>query len=65
MIIAVPSHMHTYLGGIYGHVCIYVGNDTVIDNVGYVRTMPLIEWLDYYTTTHSPKWGWASYSNLG
>lgn len=25
MIVAVPSHTHTYMGGIYGHVCIYIG----------------------------------------
>ena len=25
MVIAVPSHMHNYMGRIYGHVCIYIG----------------------------------------
>lgn len=58
MIIAVPSHTHTYAGSIWGHICIYVGNNTVMDNIGRIRTMPLDEWLSYYTTTHSPKWGW-------
>lgn len=58
MIIAVPSHTHTYAGSIWGHICIYVGNNTVMDNIGCIRTMPLDEWLSYYTTTYSPKWGW-------
>ena len=58
MIIAVPSHTHTYAGSIWGHICIYVGNNTVMDNIGRIRTMPLDEWLSYYTTTYSPKWGW-------
>ena len=62
MIIAVPSHTHTYLGGIYGHICIYIGANTVMDNVGTVRTMSLTEWLNYYTTTYTPQWGW--YGNL-
>lgn len=59
MIVAIPSHTHTYLGGIYGHVCIYIGGGMIMDNVGYVRTMPLNDWLEYYTTTYSPKWGWC------
>ncbi|WP_302887215.1 hypothetical protein [uncultured Slackia sp.] len=58
MIIAVPSHTHTYAGSIWGHICIYVGNNTIMDNIGRIRTMPLDEWLSYYTTTYSPKWGW-------
>lgn len=58
MIIAVPSHTHTYAGSIWGHICIYVGNNTVMDNIGRIRTMPLEEWLSYYTTIYSPKWGW-------
>lgn len=60
MIVAIPSHTHTYLGGIYGHVCIYIGGGMIMDNVGYVRTMPLNDWLEYYTTTYSPKWGWCN-----
>ncbi len=60
MIVAVPSHTHTYMGGIYGHVCIYIGGGMVMDNTGYVRTMPLNEWLAHYTTTYSPRWGWCN-----
>ena len=58
MIIAVPSHTHTYAGSIWGHICIYVGNNTVMDNIGRIRTMPLDEWFSYYTAIYSPKWGW-------
>lgn len=60
MIVAIPSHTHTYLGGIYGHVCIYIGGGMIMDNVGYVRTMSLNDWLEYYTTTYGPKWGWCN-----
>lgn len=60
MIVAVPSHTHTYMGGIYGHVCIYIGGGMVMDNTGYVRTMPLNEWLAHYTTTYNPRWGWCN-----
>lgn len=58
MIIAVPSHSHTRLGKEYGHVCIYIGNGKIMDNVGYIRTMSLDKWLDHYDTTYTPKWGW-------
>ena len=62
MVIAVPSHMHTYMGRIYGHVCIYIGNNQVMDNVGHIRTLDMGYWLDYYSTTYKPKWGW--YDNI-
>ena len=62
MVIAVPSHMHTYMGRIYGHVCIYIGNNQVMDNVGHIRTLDMSYWLDYYSTTYKPKWGW--YDNI-
>ena len=62
MVIAVPSHIHTYMGRIYGHVCIYIGNNQVMDNVGNIRTLDMGYWLDYYSTTYKPKWGW--YDNV-
>lgn len=62
MVIAVPSHIHTYMGRIYGHVCIYIGNNQVMDNVGHIRTLGMGYWLDYYSTTYKPKWGW--YDNI-
>ena len=58
MVIAVPSHTHTYLGGIYGHICIYIGNGKVADNVGYIRVSDLSWWLDWYHTNSVPQWGW-------
>ena len=62
MVIAVPSHINTYMGRIYGHVCIYIGNNQVMDNVGHIRTLDMGYWLDYYSTTYKPKWGW--YDNI-
>ena len=62
MVIAVPSHIHTYMGRIYGHVCIYIGNNQVMDNVGHIRTLDMGYWLDYYSTTYKRKWGW--YDNV-
>ena len=38
MIIAVNSSPASAAGRIYGHIGIYVGNGTVMDNVGYVRS---------------------------
>ena len=62
MVIAVPSHTHTYMGSIYGHVCLYIGNNQVMDNVGQIRTLDMAYWLDYYSTSYKPKWGW--YDNV-
>ena len=62
MVIAVPSHTHTRMGSIYGHVCLYIGNNQVMDNVGRIRTLDMAYWLDYYSTSYKPKWGW--YDNL-
>ena len=62
MVIAVPSHTHTRMGSIYGHVCLYIGNNHVMDNVGQIRTLDMAYWLDYYSTSYKPKWGW--YDNV-
>jgi len=62
MVIAVPSHTHTRMGSIYGHVCLYIGNNQVMDNVGQIRTLDMAYWLDYYSTSYKPKWGW--YDNV-
>ena len=62
MVIAVPSHTHTYMGSIYGHVCLYIGDNQVMDNVGRIRTLDMAYWLDYYSTSYKPKWGW--YDNV-
>lgn len=62
MIVAVPSHNHTSAGSIWGHVAVYIGDGKVMDNVGWIRTMSLNDWLSYYGTTYTPKWGW--YRNI-
>lgn len=64
MIIAVPSHPHTSAGAIYGHVGIYVGNNTVRDNIGYIRDINVDSWISYYGVTTTPRWGWALGINL-
>ena len=58
MIIAVSSHSHTSAGRIYGHVGIYVGGSTVMDNVGYIRSIGVDSWISYFGTTVTPRWGW-------
>lgn len=58
MILATPSHSHTYLGGIYGHVAVYIGDGMVMDNVGTVRIIGLDWWISYYTNPYTVKWGY-------
>ena len=64
MIIAVPSHPHTSAGRIYGHVGISVGDYTVMDNIGYIRSISVDSWIAYYGLTSTPRWGWAKGINL-
>lgn len=64
MIIAVPSHPHTSAGRIYGHVGIYIGDNTVMDNIGYIRSISVDSWIAYYGLTSTPRWGWAKGINL-
>lgn len=59
MIVAVSSHPHTMAGRIYGHVGIYVGGGMVMDNIGYIRTIPLSQWISYYGGIVTPRWGWV------
>lgn len=59
MIIAVSTHNRTRAGRIYGHVGIYVGNGIVKDNIGYIRSMNVDDWIARYATTVTPRWGWA------
>ena len=65
MIIASPTHPHTSAGRIYGHVGIYVGNGTVMDNVGFIRSIGVDEWIAYYGVTVTPRWGWIGGWVLG
>lgn len=61
MIIAVS----TYSGGssagrTYGHVGIYIGNNTVMHNIGSIATQDLDSWISYYGNLVTPRWGWAA-----
>ena len=58
MIVAVSTYSRDYLGAIYGHVGIYIGDNTVMENIGSVATTNLDEWISYYGTTVTPRWGW-------
>ena len=58
MIIAVSSHGKTWAGSIWGHVGIYVGNGKLKDNIGYIRTISIFDWMDFYGDRVTPKWGW-------
>ena len=58
MIVAVSTHSHTSAGRIYGHIGIYIGNGIMMDNIGYIRTISVNEWIRYYSTTVTPRWGW-------
>lgn len=64
MIIAVSSHPHTQAGQIYGHVGVYVGGNTVMDNIGYIRSINVDQWIRYYGGIVTPRWGWANGINL-
>ncbi len=58
MVVAVAKHNHTYMGGIYGHIGVYVGNGQIMDNIGYIRTINFHEWTNWYGEVVPPKWGW-------
>ncbi len=60
MIIAVSTHSHTIAGSIWGHVGIYIGDNKVMQNIGYINTQDLDSWIRYYGTTVTPRWGWAN-----
>lgn len=42
----------------YGHIGIYLGNNTVMDNVGSIRTTTLDWWKSYYSKVTPVKCGW-------
>ncbi len=58
MIVAVSTHSGSAAGQIYGHIGIYVGGGTVMDNIGYIRSIDLGSWVSYYGDTVTPRWGW-------
>ena len=58
MIVAVSTHSHTTAGSIYGHIGIYIGGGLMMDNVGFIRTISVNEWINFYSTTVTARWGW-------
>ncbi len=51
------GHSRTTNGILYGHVGIYIGNNTVAHNVGSVTTTSLADWMNQYPYVG---WGWCS-----
>lgn len=64
MIVAVSTYSKNYAGRIYGHVGIYIGDNKIMENIGYINTNNLDSWISYYGDTVSPRWGWARGINL-
>lgn len=63
MVVAVPVHTGSTAGAKYGHIGIYIGDGMIMDNVGYVRTETLDEWISYYgshSNGNPVRWGYAS-----
>ena len=60
MVVAVPTHAGTAAGRIYGHVGIYMGDNTVRDYAGgSVRMVNLDTWIETYSTIVDVRWGWC------
>ena len=60
MLVAVPTHNKTYMGSLYGHVGIYMGNNIIRHSVTTgVEDMDLDKWLSFYGEVATPKWGWG------
>ena len=67
MIIAVGHHDNTYMGSIYGHIGIYIGDNKLMHNVGSIATTGVDDWINRWETRHtsSPaKWGWMGNADL-
>lgn len=59
MIVACPSAPYSSAAVIYGHVGIYLGNNTVRDNAsGRLRTSSLSAWVSEYSVTSTVRCGW-------
>lgn len=67
MIIAVDSWNGNEASRTYGHVGIYVGNNKVKDNIGYIDESTLDSWINHYQSwpvKHPVKWGWLGKADL-
>jgi cell wall-associated NlpC family hydrolase len=63
MMVAVRQHNMTSAGSIYGHVGIYIGNGQLMDNIGYIRTMSVYDWINTYNAhaiNCNVRWGWGA-----
>lgn len=63
MAVAIRQHSMTSAGQTYGHIGIYVGNGQIMDNIGYIRTEPVTQWInDYnaYAMGFPVRWGYAA-----
>lgn len=59
MVIRVSTHNLTKAGRLYGHIGLYIGNNTVRHlSAREVREMSLDKWIRTYGTTVTPVWGW-------
>lgn len=59
MIVATPSAPYSSAAIIYGHVGIYLGNNTVRDNAsGRLRTSNLSSWVSEYSVSATVRCGW-------
>ncbi|MBR2683637.1 MAG: hypothetical protein IKE22_10285 [Atopobiaceae bacterium] len=58
MIIAVSTYPTYSLGSIYGHVGIYIGGGLIMENIGYINTNTLDNWIESYSGSVTPRWGW-------
>lgn len=64
MIVAVSTYSKNTAGRIWGHVGIYIGDNRVMENIGYINTNSLDSWCQYYGDTVTPRWGWVFGRNL-
>ena len=58
MIVAVSTYPTGGLGAIYGHVGVYIGGGMVMENIGYINTTSLSNWVANYSGSVTPRWGW-------
>lgn len=50
-----------YMGSIYGHVGIYIGNGLVANNVGHFSIEPLAQWCSWQSATCQGHRGWIGW----